>query len=306
MIKNKKILVLGGAGFLGKVVVNKLLEAGLRVLVLTRNENKIKLSKTSALPGQLEIVSANIFEEGILQMYIQDMYAVINLCGILFENEENEFEKIHTYLPSLIANICKKSNVEKFVHISALGSSIKSKSLYSRTKALGEKRVLKNFKNSVVLKPSIIFGKGDNFFGQFAKMSKFMPFLPVVGPNVRFQPVYVGDVAEAITNILTLNKKFSKIYELGGPSIYSFYNLLSLMLNILNRKRGLIKIHPILMIPAGHLLKYLPRPPFTADQMKLLMSDNVINPDNPGIRDLGVNPKKLEILLPDILRIFKV
>jgi len=306
MIKNKKILVLGGAGFLGKAVVDNLLEVGARVLVLTRNENKIKLSKTSALPGQFEIISANIFEEGILEKYIQDKYAVINLCGILFESEDNEFEKIHSYLPDLISKICKKCNVENFVHVSALGSSMKSKSLYSRTKALGEKSVLKNFKNSVVLKPSIIFGKGDNFFGQFARMSKFLPFLPVIGPNVKFQPIYVGDVAQAITNILSSKKSFSNVYELGGPDIYTFYNLLSLMLENLDRKRILIKINPILMILPGYFLNFLPKPPFTSDQMKLLMYDNIVNPEKPGLKDLEVKPTKLEILLPEILKLFKV
>ena len=137
-------------------------------------------------------------------------------------------------------------------------------------------------------------------------MSKFLPFLPVIGPDVKFQPIYVGDVADAIINILSLNKKFSKTYELGGSDIYTFYSLLSLMLNNLNRKRVLIKINPILMMFPGYLFNFLPKPPFTSDQMKLLMSHNVVNPEKPGLRDLEVNPSKLEILLPDILKFFKV
>ena len=305
VLKNKKILVLGGAGFLGKVIVNNLLEAGSRVLVLTRFENKVKISKTSAQPGQLEIISANVFEEGVLKKYIKDKFAVINLCGILFERETNEFSKVHVYLPALIAKICKKNKIEKLIHVSALGASMNSKSLYSRSKALGEKKVIKNYKNAVILRPSIIFGIGDNFFGQFAKMSKFFPFLPIIGSNVKFQPVFVKDVAQAVINVLELRKKLSRTYELGGPKIYSFYNLISLMLNNLNRRRILIKLNPRLMIFPGYILKFFPNPPFTSDQMKLLMTDNIVNLDKPGLKDLGVNPSKLELLLPDILKIFK-
>ena len=284
-LKDKKILLLGGSGFVGKSIVKKLLELGSRVVVISRQQNKVKASKLSGEPGQLEIVSANIFEEGILENYINDKFAVINLCGILYESEPNEFEKIHTFLPNLIAEICKEKSISKFIHISALGASLYSKSLYSRTKALGEKKALENFVNCHVLRPSIIYGNGDNFFGQFAKMSKLSPFLPLIGPNTMFQPIYVEDVALAVVKLLENHKTDNKIYEIGGPKKYLFENLLQMMLKILKRKRILLKLNPRIMMIPGYFFSFFPNPPFTSDQMKLLMSDNLVNSEMPGVED---------------------
>ena len=304
-LKDKKILLLGGSGFVGKSIVKKLLELGSRVMVISRQQNKVKASKLSGEPGQLEIVSANIFEEGILENYINDKFAVINLCGILYESEPNEFEKIHTFLPNLIAEICKEKSISKFIHISALGASSYSKSLYSRTKALGEKKALENFVNCHVLRPSIIYGNGDNFFGQFAKMSNFSPILPLIGSNTMFQPVYVEDLALSVVKLLENHQINEKIYEIGGPKKYSFENLLEIMLKILERKRIFLRLNPKFMIIPGYFFSFLPRPPFTADQMKLLMYNNIVNPDMPGLKDLNVDPTSLEDVLPKILKFYK-
>ncbi len=305
-LRNKKVLILGGAGFVGKSIVKNLLDLGVRVVVISRFYNKLKFSKLFGQPGQLEIISANIFEQGILEKYIIDKFAVINLCGILFEREANDFEKIHAYLPSLISNICKNYHIPKLIHFSALGVSKNSSSLYARSKAYGESRVLKIYKNANILRPSIIYGEGDNFFGKFEKISKFSPFLPVIGPNVKFQPVFVTDVARAVVKLLESNTTTKTIYELGGDKLYTFESLMNLMLKILNRRRFILKLNPKLMILPGYFFKFLPNPPFTSDQMKLLMKDNLVNLEMPSFKDLKIVTSDLEDVLPDILKLYKV
>ncbi len=304
-LRNKNILLLGGSGFVGKSIIKTLLELGSRLVVITRNESKIKNLKLSGEPGQLEIISGNVFEEGMLENNIINKFAVINLCGILFENEINEFEKIHTFLPSYVSKMCKKFNISKFIHLSALGASKNSKSLYSRSKALGEEKVIKNFKKSIILRPSIIFGNNDNFFGQFTKISKFSPILPLIGSNTKFQPIYVNDLVRSIINLLEGDQDFHKIYEIGGPKIYTFEQLLLLMLKTLKKRRFLLKLNPTLMMIPGYFFKFLPKPPFTADQMKLLLTDNTVNLGMPSLKELNIKPTSLEEVIPKILKFYK-
>ena len=174
-LKNKKFLILGGSGFVGKSITQNLLAQGARVVILTRNSNKIKSLKVSGYPGQLEIISGNIFEDGLLELLIKDKFAVVNLCGVLYEKNKDEFNTIHNFLPEMISKLCKRHNIKKFIHISALGVSKISSSKYSATKALGEESIKNNFKSAIILRPSIIYGSGDNFFGLFSKISKFAP-----------------------------------------------------------------------------------------------------------------------------------
>ena len=302
-LNNKNILLLGGSGFVGKSITKILLDSGYRVVVITRNLNKIKSLKVSAEPGQLEIISANIFEDGVLKENIKNKFAVINLCGILYESNRDDFYKLHTFLPGYISKICRKNDVSRFIHVSALGVSKNSKSIYSRTKAAGERKVLKKNKTAIILRPSIIYGNGDNFFGQFAKMSSISPILPLIGSNTKFQPLYVNDLALSVLNLLENGNK-DNIYELGGPKIYTFEELLKLMLKIMNRRRILIKLNPRLMTIPGYFLNYLPKPPFTSDQMKLLLSDNVVNNKLPGFKELNVKPTNLETVLPNLLKFY--
>ena len=303
-LKNKKFLILGGSGFVGKSITQNLLASGARVVVLTRNSNKIKSLKVSGYPGQLEIISGNIFEDGLLELLIEDKYAVINLCGILYEKIKDEFYTIHNFLPNMISKLCNKFSIKKFIHISALGVSKDSSSKYSLTKALGEENIKKNFKSSVILRPSIIYGKGDNFFGLFSKISKFAPFIPIIGPNTLFQPVYVNDVSLAIIESLKINENKSKTFNICGPKQYSFLQLIEILLSLLNRKRVLIKLNPKLMMLPGLFLQNLPNPPFTYDQMKLLLRDNVSDGLYPELKDLNINPVLLETKLQELIEFY--
>ena len=303
-LKNKKFLILGGSGFVGKSITQNLLAQGARVVILTRNSNKIKSLKVSGYPGQLEIISGNVFEDGLLELLIKDKYAIINLCGVLYEKNKNEFNTIHNFLPEMISKLCKQYKIEKFIHISALGVSKDSPSNYSRTKALGEENIKKNFKSSIILRPSIIYGNGDNFFGLFSKISKFAPIIPIIGPSTMFQPVYVNDVALAVIETLKINENKSKTFNICGPKQYSFFQLIKILLSYLERKRILIKVNPKLMMLPGLLLQNLPNPPFTYDQMKLLLKNNVSDGLYPELEDLKIRPVLLETKLKELIDIY--
>ena len=303
-LKNKKFLILGGSGFVGKSITQNLLVKGARVVVLTRNSNKIKSLKVLGYPGQLEIISGNIFEDGLLELLIKDKFAVINLCGILYEKHKDEFNTIHNFLPEMISKLCKKYKIKKFIHISALGVSKESSSNYSVTKALGEENIKKNFKSSVILRPSIIYGNGDNFFGLFSKISKFAPIIPIIGPKTMFQPVYVNDVALAVIETLKINENKSITFNICGPKQYSFYQLIKILLSYLQRKRILIKVNPKLMMLPGLFFQNLPKPPFTYDQMKLLLKDNVSDGLYPELEDLDIKPVLLETKLKELINFY--
>ena len=303
-LKNKKFLILGGSGFVGKSITQNLLAQGARVVILTRNSNKVKSLKVSGYPGQLEIIAGNIFEDGLLDFLIEDKYAVINLCGVLYEKSKGDFNTIHNFLPNMISKLCKKHNIKKFIHISALGVSKEANSNYSSTKALGEENINKNFKSSIILRPSIIYGNGDNFFGLFSKISKFSPVIPVIGPNTMFQPVYVGDVALAVIEILKININKSKTFNICGPKQYSFYQLIKILLSLLERKRVLIKVNPKLMMLPGLVLQNFPNPPFTYDQMKLLLRDNVSDGLYPELEDLKIKPVLLDTKLKELINFY--
>ena len=303
-LKNKKFLILGGSGFVGKSIIQNLLANGSRVVVLTRNSNKIKSLKVSGYPEQLEIKSGNIFEDGLLELLIKDKFAVINLCGILYEKTKGEFNTIHNFLPEMISKLCKKYNIKKFIHISALRASKVSSSNYSVTKALGEENIKKNFKSSVILRPSIIYGIGDNFFGLFSKISKFAPVIPIIGPNTMFQPVFVNDVSLAIIEALKIKENKSKTFNICGPKQYSFYELIKTLLSLLERKRILLKLNPKLMMLPGLFLQNFPNPPFTYDQMKLLLQDNVSDGLYPELEELNIKPVLLDTKLRELINFY--
>ncbi len=303
-LKNKTLLILGGSGFVGRQIISNLVKKKARIVILTRNPNKVKSLKVLGPPGQIEIISGNIFEEGLLETLIKGKFAVINLCGILYESRNKEFDIIHHFLPDLLSKICQNFKIKKFIHISALGVSKNSTSKYSNSKALGEEKVLLNYKTAKILRPSVIYGVGDNFFGLFEKFSKISPIIPIIGANVKFQPVFNNDVAKAVVHLLENSNNKNKIFNLCGPEKFTFYDLIKNFMNNLNRKRVLLKINPKLMMLPGLILQNFPNPPFTFDQMKLLSSDNVSDGKYPELKELGIQPTYLSSKLPEISKFY--
>tara|TARA_B110000285_G_scaffold99788_1_gene113699 strand:+ start:946 stop:1860 length:915 start_codon:yes stop_codon:yes gene_type:complete len=299
-LKNKKFLVLGGTGFLGKVVLSSLLESNAKVLLVSRDFNKIKEIESLFSKDNLQTFQGNIFDKNFLTSLLNNVDGIINLCGILFESKKDDFYRVHSELPTLLAELCVNKNIMHLIHLSALGVSETSQSNYSKSKAEGERKLLSKFPSGKIIRPSIIYGDGDNFFGQFSKMASISPFLPLISGKTRFQPIFVKDVVKAIITILT-NKNNNNIFELGGEKIYSFEELLNILFKARAIKRLLIPLNPKLMMIPAFFLQNLPNPPFTIDQMRLLMNDNIIQDKLPGLNDLGI---KATDLIGEVTRIY--
>ena len=236
------VAVIGGSGFLGRATVEKLARAGKRVIVLCRNAERAKYLKPMGDVGQITIIAGNAMNAQTLDDVIASADAVVNLVGILAEGGGQRFDKLQGELPGLIGAAATRHGLEAFVHLSAIGSNAESSSRYARSKAAGEAAVKKAYPAAVVLRPSVIFGPRDDFFNRFASMAMIAPALPLPGGGgMKMQPVYVDDVARAITVALGIaGSQFSpagKTYELGGPDIYSFKELMAMTLRHSERRR---------------------------------------------------------------------
>ena len=301
-IKNKKILILGGTGFLGNKLISSLLNDNLQIYLLARNSRTRKDLQKYNSNINIKIFDWIGTDSKIIEKILKEVNCVINLCGILYENRNGDFDRVHSDLPSVLGELCSKNNIETLVHVSALGVSEFSDSKYSRSKAIGDKRLLENFPKAKILRPSLLFGKGDNFFGQFSKMSSISPALPLISKNTRFQPIFVDDVVLAIIKLISKKDIKGNIFEIGGKFAYTFEELLKILLDIKNIKRLLIPLSPNLMIFPAFFLQLLPKPPFTVDQMKLLRKDNILNGNHPGLEALNIKATSMK---KELTKIYK-
>ena len=298
---NKKIAVIGGSGFLGKSLLKFLLSENAEIILFTRKKHYQKNINKIFPDSNIRCIQWNVNNLKIIEENTKNINCIINLCGILFENKNGDFFKVHADLPAFLGRISIKNKINTLIHVSALGVSTTSESKYSRSKAEGENKLLEYFPNGKILRPSLLYGKGDNFFGQFSDMTKISPFLPVISRSTKFQPVFVEDVAKAIIKLFKDTKYKNNIYELAGDSIYSFEELLKILLEIKNIKRFLIPLNPKLMMIPAFFLQNLPKPPFTVDQMILLKTDNILKDGLPGLKDLGI---KISDMKTELLKIY--
>ena len=228
-MKDKVITIFGGAGFLGSHIIQDLAREGYRIKIISRAPESVYDIKTAGTVGQIVSYTCDYDDAAAINKAVEGSYAVINLIGILYQKKKNKFKKIHTDLLGKIAKACQKQEINKFIHVSALGVD-KGNSNYAKSKREGEKLVKKIFPRVTILRPSVVFGPGDSFFNMFAKLSVLLPALPLIGGGkTRFQPVFVGDIAEAIGKIIiSENDKFEgQIYQLGGPEIVTLKRNLS-------------------------------------------------------------------------------
>lgn len=299
---NKLVTVIGGTGFVGQAVVNKLLRRGYDVQVLARNARNCKdMFPFSAGSGRLLLRDADITQPKTLHDAFDRSWAVINLVGIMFERGRQRFSTIHTQCAERIAKTAKEAGVSRFIHLSALGANNTKGSHYASSKATGEKAVLSAFPDATILRPSVIFGADDNFINMFDKMAKYSPILPLIGGGkTLFQPVYVEDIAEAVLSSVENNSTKGKTYELGGPDIYNLRKIIELILEITKRKRVLVPIPWLVAKFIGLFAEFMPSPILTRDQVQLLKSNNVIGKKN-GFAELGITPKPMRLILPNYL-----
>jgi NADH dehydrogenase len=251
------------------------------------------------------LAQANVRNKASVEAAISDADHVVNLVGVLFESGKQSFGKIHDEGAGLVAEVAAAANVKSLVHMSAIGADAESDSKYAKSKTAGEKAVLTHFPNATIIRPSVVFGADDNFFNKFAAMAKSFRMLPVICGDTKFQPVFVGDVADAIVSIISDETTAGKIYELGGPKAYSFRELLELVNKVTEQNVPLITIPVQMAYFQAFFLGMLPNPMVTIDQMRLLEKDNVVSEDALKISDLGIEATPTEAVIPNYLVLYR-
>ena len=299
---NRRATVFGGSGFLGRYVVKRLLASHDSVRVAVRDPDGALALKTLGPVGHVVPVAANILDEAAVRAAVTGVDTVVNLVGILYESGRQSFRAVHVEGADRVARSARDTGVARLVHISALGADQAAPSDYWRSKAAGEDAVRSAFPGATILRPSIIVGPEDQFFNRFAWMTRFSPALPLIGGgHTLFQPVYVGDVADAITVAVGDPRTAGTTYELGGPLVYSFRELMEIMLKQIGRRRLLLSVPFGVAHFKAAILGVLPNPLLTPDQVEMLRRDNVVSGNFPGLPELGLDPKNIELVLPTYL-----
>ena len=290
--------ILGGGGFIGRYLVRNLTRKNYRCIISTRNAFQKGYLKTQAPPGAIEFIDWKPDDFSKIKEAINNSDVVINLIGILYENKKQKFAMIHTEIPDLISKLCAKSDVKKFIHVSAIGANAQSKSLYQKSKFEGELKALSNFHNTIIIRPSVVCGTEDNFTNLFSKLS-FLPLIPVVGINYKFQPILVTDVANAIEKSISIKNNEGKIYEIGGPEIISFGDMVKSILKTINKKRFVVQMPMSLAKMQSKILSLLPIPPIlTEDQCNILSeADNIVTDKHFTLKDLGIQPADVKVAM---------
>src|SRR5436853_2572786 len=303
---NHRVAILGGSGFIGRYIVKRLAERGDVVAVGGRYAAQAKFLKLKGDVGQVGLINIGVDDERLLPAFLAGSDTVINCVGILHESGRQRFDLLHHAAPARLARLAREAGVARFVHISAIGADPRSSSAYARSKAAGEAAVRDAFPTATILRPSVVIGPEDQFFNRFARMAMFMPVLPLIGGGeTRFQPVYVGDVADAVIRCLEDPATAGRTYELGGPRIYTFRELLELLLQEIRRRRWFVDLPFGVAELQARLMSILPDPPLTPDQVELLKRDNVVSPGALTLSSLGIAPTPVEVILPTYLDRFR-
>ncbi len=299
------VTVFGGSGFVGTQAVRYLAKAGWRVRVAVRNPNLAYKMRLLGDVGQIDVVQVNIRNPASIERALDGATASLNLVGLLRETGRQGFQAIHVMGARNIAEAARKMGLTRVVQVSAIGADAKATSKYLRTKAEGEAAVRDIYPDAVIVRPSIVFGNGDGFFNRFAAMAQLSPALPLIGGgHTRFQPVFVGDVGQALAYAVADSAAAGQTYELGGPGVFSFKTLMEKMLAETGQRRFLVPVPwpaASLLGQLGDLVGGIIPPPVTADQVESLRTDNVVSGQYPGLADMGISATSLEAVLPTYL-----
>ncbi|MCC2111556.1 MAG: complex I NDUFA9 subunit family protein [Hyphomicrobiales bacterium] len=305
-LKDDIITVFGGSGFVGRHVVRALVKRGYRVRVAVRRPDLAQHLQPLGAVGQIHAVQANLRYPYSVERAVAGASAVVNAVGILYETGRQRFETIQGAGPGVIADAATAAGIDRMVHISAIGADAESPSEYAQSKAAGEAAVRDRIPGAIILRPSIVFGPEDDFFNRFAELARLSPVLPLIGGGeTRFQPVFVGDVAEAVARAVDGDAEAGATYELGGPEVRTFAELLQIMLDEIGRKRLLVPLPFWAARIKATFLQLLPKPLLTVDQVRLLEADNVVSDDaakeGRTLAGLGIAPHTLSAILPGYL-----
>jgi NADH dehydrogenase len=302
---HKLVTVIGGSGFLGRHIVRALAKRGFRIRVAVRRPDLAIHVQPLGKVGQIVPVQANVRYPDSLAAACASADAVIYLPGVLHDSGSQSFEAIHAFGAEAAARAAAGAGATQFIHISALGADKNSPSDYARTKAEGERRVQSAFPGAIIIRPSIVFGPEDHFFNRFAAMARFSPVLPIFGGRTRFQPVFAGDLADGVELLVERGLADGRIYEFGGPEVYTLRDLVHFTLRTIMRRRLVLSLPFALGKVVAGFMQLLPKPPLTMDQVKLLRVDNVVSPEaeheNRTLRGLGILPRDIEAIVPTYL-----
>jgi len=307
MLKTRQITIFGATGFIGRHLVRRLAKTGAVIRIPTRDREGALILKPMGDVAQIVPMTCSIRNDASVAYAVRGSDTVINLTGILFEKGRSTFQSMHVEAAARMARLAKELGAKRFIHMSALGADSESGSAYARSKAAGEDAVRMFFPGATIFRPSVVFGPEDHFFNLFASLARISPVLPLIGGGYNaMQPVYVGDVADAICAALQSNEAAGNTYELGGPNVYSFCELMELMLEITRRTRFLVSVPwGLAKLQAFFMENLLPNPLLTRDQVELLKEDNVVSPGAKGFADLGLSPAAAEFILPTYLGRFR-
>ena len=307
---DKLITIYGGSGFIGRNITRVLAKQGYRIRAAVRRPDLAGHLQPMGDVGQIHAVQANLRDRDSVMRAAEGSFGVINLPGILYESGRQSFEAVQGKGPGYAAEAAAAAGAQAMVHVSAIGADPKSEAKYARTKAEGEAAVLQHRPDAVILRPSIVFGPEDDFFNRFGAMARISPFLPLIGGGkTRFQPVWVGDVAEAAARAIDGDAKPGTVYELGGPEILDFKELMQRVLEMTGRSRFLLSIPTPIAKLQGAFFGLLPKPPLTLDQVRLLEHDNVVSAEaikeNRTLQGLGIESADIASVVPDYMVRFR-
>lgn len=297
-MQQKKVTMVGGSGFVGSAIAHQLSNAGYEVKVLTRRR---EAHKHLILLPHVQLVECDVMNDTDLVLQLRGSDVVISLAGILHESKHANFAQIHTELPRRIAQICAKQGVERLIHVSALHASASAPSEYLRSKAAGEAAIMTFEKqvHTTIFRPSVIFGRADNFINMFASLIKIAPVIPVAKPDAKFQPVWVEDVAKAVVKSIHHTETYGKTYDLGGPRVYSMRELIQFVAFILGKKRTVIGLNDQLSYAQAMALEFSPVKLMTRDNLRSMQVDSVTQQPFPVWA--GVSPASMEAIVPEYL-----
>jgi NADH dehydrogenase len=305
ILSTRLVTIFGGSGFLGRHMVRALANDGWRIRVAVRRPNNALFLQPMGRVGQVQLVKANVTNEESVRAALKGADAAINLVAVLYQSGNQRFDSLHVEAAERIALLASELGVGRLLHVSALGIE-GNRSHYARTKALGEKRVRSAFPGASILRPSVVFGPEDDFFNKFAWLARMSPALPLIGGGkTEFQPVFVGDVAQAAAKVLKDASTAGQTYELGGPETLTLKQIMELVLRETRRNRMLLPIPFGLARVQGVVLELLPKPLLTLDQVRMLETHNIVSEGAMTFRDLDIVPAAPGAIIPSYLWRFR-
>ena len=304
----RQVTVFGGSGFLGRAIVRALAQEGLQVRVAVRRIELAESVKTAGDVGQITVMRTNLRVPNSVATAIAGSQAVINAAGIPFQRGRQRYQSVHVGGAKAIADAARDAGVERLIHISGIGADRRdSTNRFVQSKIAAEEAIVSGFPSATILRPSVVFGPDDAMFNRLGRIAAMAPFVPVVGSgSAKVQPLFVGDLGQAVAAVLARPEPAKTVFELGGPRIYTYREIAALVLRKIDRHKPIIGVPAGLMKLAGFFAEFLPVPPITHDQVDLLISDNVARPGAPGLAALGIQTTAAEAILPTYLDRFRI